>query len=90
MAYAAVRALGHSQAPSIWKAPFHFISRNYHYLLFHFTLTFISISYSISNLYQRITGRIQGGFEAVVDKTIVDTMQKEFPGMNISESTFDG
>jgi hypothetical protein len=90
MAYAAVRALGQTEVPSIWIAPFHFIYRKYHYFLFHFTLSFISLTYYISNLYQKITGNIQGGFESVMDKTIVDTIQKEFPGMNIDPSAFDG
>jgi hypothetical protein len=46
--------------------------------------------YYISNWYQKITGKIQGGFETVMDKTLVATIEQEFPGMQINENAFDG
>ncbi|KAJ3320252.1 hypothetical protein HDV06_005396 [Boothiomyces sp. JEL0866] len=62
-------------------------------LLFQTTLTMISLSFKITQIFQYLGKIISGkgnGFEEVMDSNMRKNLESMFPGMTINESAFDG
>jgi hypothetical protein len=90
MAYSAVENLDNNNSSSFFATPWNYIIRNYNYLVFHSTLTLISIAHFATNWYNRLSGKMKGGFETVLEQSLKEQIARQFPGMAIDENAFDG